>query len=115
MITKKILTTYSSKNMCRFYFSDVTQSYSPLKLQLIKQSLPHVHKYGWSDNAIHVACVEMDLSPASHRLIRPYDMISYCMRNWNKNALRKIDDNNFDGMKKIRDKVQHAIKIRLME
>lgn len=44
----------------------------------------------------------MDLSPASHRLIRPYDMITYCMQNWNKQALRKIDDTNFEGNKKIR-------------
>lgn len=112
---KKILTPYNLTNVNKFLFSNITQTYSPLKLQIIKQSLPHVHKYGWSDNAIHAACAEMDLSPASHRLIRPYDMITYCMRNWNKNALRKIDDTNFDGLKKIREKVQYSIKIRLME
>lgn len=112
---KKILTAYNIKYVSKFSFSEATQAYSLLKLQIIKQSLPHVHKYGWSDNAIHAGCAEMDLSPASHRIIRPYDMITYCMKNWNKNALRKIDDTNFDGLKKIREKVQYSIKIRLME
>jgi hypothetical protein len=36
------------------------------------------------------------------------------MRNWNKQALRKIDDTNFEGNKKIREKVHYAIKQRLI-
>lgn len=35
---------------------EAVQSLSPLKIKLIKQSLPHVHKYGWSENAILAAC-----------------------------------------------------------
>lgn len=35
------------------------------------------------------------------------------MRTWNSNALRKIDDTNFEGNSKIRDKVHFAIKQRL--
>lgn len=62
---------------------------------MIKNSLPFIHKYGWSDNAIHAGCQKMNLSPASHRLISPYDMIAYMMRKWNKNALQKVDDTNF--------------------
>ena len=42
-------------------------------------------------------------------------MISYSMRKWNTQALRKIDDNNFAGLKKIREKVHEGIKTRLQE
>ncbi len=98
--------------VCKFSNS-VIPVCSQLQLKLIKQSLPHVHKYGWSDNAIHAACAELELSPAAHRIIKPYDMISYCMNNWNQQALRKMDDYNFENRTKIRDKVWYAIKERL--
>lgn len=74
----------------------IRYNYSKLQEKLIENSLPFVHKYGWSDNAIHAACSNMDLSPAAHRLIKPYDLISYSMKKWNKAALRIIDDTNFN-------------------
>ena len=40
-------------------------------------------------------------------------MIAYCMKNWNHRALRKIDDTNFEGKTKIREKVHFAIQQRL--
>ena len=70
-------------------------AYSQLQLKLINNSLPYVHKYGWTHNAIHAACSAMDLSPASHRLISPYDMIAHSMATWNKQALTHLDDTNF--------------------
>ena len=88
-------------------------AYSQLQEKLITQSLPYVHKYGWTDNAILAACNNLDLSPASQRIIKPFDMISFSMRAWNKAALRTIDDTNFEGLKRIRDKVHFAIKTRL--
>ena len=87
--------------------------YSQLQEKLIKNSLPYVQKYGWTDNAILAACNNIDLSPASHRIITPYHMISYCMRKWNQEALRIVDDTNFEGKKKIREKVHFSIQTRL--
>ncbi len=54
-----------------------------------------MERYGWSERAIHAACVAMDLSPASHRLITPYEMVAYSMNKWNRQALQKVDDTNF--------------------
>lgn len=52
----KTITSIIKHNNKYLFSTEVSQGISPLKLQLIKQSLPHVHKYGWSDNAIHAAC-----------------------------------------------------------
>lgn len=93
--------------------SSTFQVISPLKLSIIKQSLPLIHRYGWSDTAIQAACIELGYSTAMHRVIRPYDLITYCMRKWNAQALRKVDDSNFEGKTKIREKVFVAIKTRL--
>ena len=87
--------------------------HSPLQLKLIEHSLPYVHKYGWTDKAILAACSNLDLSPASHRMIRPYDLISYSMKKWNQEALQQIEDSNFNFQKRIRDKIHFAIKTRL--
>lgn len=55
MIANPLKTIF--KPAARYFFSvEAVQDISPLKLKLIKQSLPHVHKYGWSDNAILAAC-----------------------------------------------------------
>jgi len=51
-----------------------------IKQRLLENSLSYVHKYGWNDKAIHAACATLDLSPASHRLITPYFMISHSMQ-----------------------------------
>jgi len=82
---------------------------------LIETSLPFVHQYGWSDAAIHQGCQKLGLSPASHRLITPYDMITYCMRKWNKTSLRIVDDENFGQAKRIKDKIHFSIKTRLQQ
>jgi hypothetical protein len=87
--------------------------FSVLREKLIENSLCYVEKYGWSDRAIHAACVAMDLSPASHRLVSPYEMVAWSMKKWNKQALQKVDDTNFEGRKRIREKVAYSIRIRL--
>ncbi len=87
--------------------------FSQLKQTLIQNSLAYVHKYGWNDRAIHAACAALDLSPAAHRLITPYQLVSHCMGKWNSEALRKLDDSNFEGRKRIGEKVELGIKIRL--
>ena len=66
-----------------------------LKDKLIEQSLAYVHKYGWNDRAIHAGCAALDLSPASHRLISPYQLVVHSMKRWNGQALRIVDDSNF--------------------
>lgn len=58
--------------------------HSKLQLELIKHSLPYVHKYGWTDHAIIAACENLDLSRASHRIINPYDLIAHSMQQWNR-------------------------------
>lgn len=87
--------------------------FSQLKQTLIENSLAYVHKYGWNDRAIHAACVALDLSPAAHRLVSPYQLVTHCMAKWNTQALRKLDDSNFDGKKRIGEKVELGIKTRL--
>jgi ubiquinone biosynthesis protein COQ9 len=79
--------------------------FSQLKQTLIENSLAYVHKYGWNDRAIHAACAALDLSPASHRLVTPYQLISHCMARWNAQALRKLEDSNFEGKRRIGEKV----------
>jgi hypothetical protein len=73
-----------------------------IKQRLLENSLSYIHKYGWNDKAIHAACASLDLSPASHRLITPYAMISHSMQEWNRKALQIVDDSNFSGRKRIR-------------
>ena len=68
---------------------------SGIKDKLIENALANVHKYGWNDRAIHAACVALDLSPASHRLITPYQLVTHSMQRWNTQALRIVDDTNF--------------------
>ena len=70
-------------------------------------------KYGWNDRATHVACAELDLSPAAHRIVTPAALIHHSMRTWNTQALRIVDDSNFGGSKGIKAKVGFAIKTRL--
>ena len=60
-----------------------------------------------------MACKTLDLSPAAHKLITPYTLIEHSMKNWNKKALRIVDDTNFEGRKRIREKIAYSIKIRL--
>jgi hypothetical protein len=50
-----------------------------IRIKLIEHSLHQVHKYGWHENAILAACAALDLSPASHKLISPYDLIAHSM------------------------------------
>lgn len=87
--------------------------FSSIKDKLLENSLAYVHKYGWNDRAIHAACVALDLSPASHRLITPYQLVTHSMQRWNAQALRIVDDSNFEGKKRIREKVALSIKVRL--
>lgn len=91
----------------------VGAGFSQLKQTLIENSLAYVHKYGWNDRAIHAACAALDLSPASHRLVTPYQLISHCMARWNAQALRKLDDSNFEGRRRIGEKVELSIRTRL--
>jgi len=59
-------------------------SESSIKTKLIETSLEYVPKYGWNTKPIHMACTLLDLSPAAHKIITPYDMIAYSMRKWNQ-------------------------------
>jgi ubiquinone biosynthesis protein COQ9 len=68
---------------------------TPLKTRLIDNSLAYVHKYGWNERAIHAACAALDLSPASHKLITPFQLVTHSMKRWNSQALRILDDSNF--------------------
>lgn len=92
-----------------------TSAVSTYQQTLIETSLPFVHQYGWSDAAIHQGCQKLGLSPASHRLISPYDMITHCMRKWNNTSLRIVDDENFGQAKRIKDKIHFSIKTRLQQ
>ena len=87
--------------------------FATLKDKLIENSLAYVHKYGWNDRAIHAACATLDLSPAAHRLVTPFQLIEHSMKRWNSQALRIIDDTNFQGLKRIREKVTLSIRVRL--
>ena len=95
-----------------FRFSSTMTAY---QTNLIENSLPFVHQYGWSDSAKHQGCQKLGLSPASHRLISPYNMITHCMRKWNEGALRIVDDENFGQAKRIKDKIHFSIKTRLQQ
>jgi ubiquinone biosynthesis protein COQ9 len=57
----------------------------------------------------------MELSPASHRLVSPYELIAYSMRRWNAMALKEIDESEFEGKVRVREKIHYAIKRRLMK
>lgn len=91
----------------------IRATFSTLKERLILHSLANVHKYGWNDRAIHAACVELDLSPAAHRIITPYQLVVHSMKRWNSQALQLLDDSNFEGKKRVRERVSLAIKVRL--
>lgn len=81
----------------RFCFANLNT-----KHELLLTAITYVPKYGWNDLAIHAACAIHDLSPAAHRLVSPYEMITHCMKKWNETALKSIDDTNFEGKKRIR-------------
>lgn len=101
----------SSSSLLRYYASENNST----RTRLLENSLGYVHTYGWTERAIHAGCVSLDLSPASHRLITPYDLVKHCMKLWSVAALRKIDDNNFNQQKRVRAKIAFAIKVRLEE
>ncbi len=42
------------------------------KTELMEHSLKNVKKYGWNIKAIKASCLDLGLSPASHRLLHPY-------------------------------------------
>ena len=88
-------------------------TFSTLKDKIITNALANVPKYGWNDRAIHAACASLDLSPAAHRIITPPALIHHSMREWNKQALRIVDDSNFGNSKGIKAKVGFAIQTRL--
>lgn len=99
----------------RFSTSQASSSNLNIKSKLIETSLLYVPKYGWNDRAIHAACGILDLSPAAHRIISPFQLIMHSMKKWNDESIRIIDDTNFDNKKRITEKVEFAIKTRLSQ
>ncbi|KRW98522.1 hypothetical protein PPERSA_00119 [Pseudocohnilembus persalinus] len=62
------------------------------QLKIIQASLIHVNKLGWNDKAIGQGCLDLNISSASNRLITPYEVIVYQMKNWNKEAIKELEE-----------------------
>ena len=67
-----------------------------LRTMLLKKSILHIHKTGFTQLSINNACQMLNLSPASSRILEngPLDMVNHILDDSYKRSLQAIQENN---------------------
>lgn len=87
------------------------------RLSVLQSSLPYVHTYGWTEDAISQGVLSSQLPPSLAGLVTPQDLVSHFMNQANADLERHLEErrnnNNDSNNSNPSQEIQYAIRHRL--